>query len=81
MTARFIPSDYPGGRILLRSGLVDVGAIFPPCSDGGLWSWRLFDGFATGPNGVATTELSARNAILTAWRDRLARMDLIEAAP
>ena len=29
MTARFIPSPYPGGRIVLRSGAVDVGAVFP----------------------------------------------------
>jgi len=30
MTARFIAADYPAGRILLRSGAVDVGAVFPP---------------------------------------------------
>ncbi len=30
MTARFIVADYPAGRILLRSGAVDVGAVFPP---------------------------------------------------
>ena len=41
MTARFIVADYPAGRILLRSGAVDVGAVFPPQ---GLPRDRLLDG-------------------------------------
>ena len=29
MTTRFIAADHPAGRILLRSGAVDVGAVSP----------------------------------------------------
>jgi hypothetical protein len=84
MTARFIPSDYPGGRILLRSGSVDVGAVFPPWGNDQHrhpWVWRLWKtDTTTAREGRAKSELAARNAILGAWRDALARMELKEAA-
>jgi hypothetical protein len=84
VSARFIPSDYPGGRILLRSGSVDVGAVFPPWGKGQHrfpWVWRLWKSDTTTPReGRAKTELAARTALLGAWRDTLARMGLQEAA-
>ena len=81
MTARFIPSAYPGGRILLRSGQVDVGAVFPPPASGGTWDWRLWKADTTTiREGRAKTELAARTALLVAWRDALARMGLQEIA-
>jgi hypothetical protein len=86
MTARFIPADYPGGRILLRSGSVDVGAVFPPLGDPGTarqnfaWVWRLWRAHTTGAiEGRAKTELAARSALLSAWRETLHRMALTEA--
>lgn len=82
MTARFIPSDYPGGRIVLRSRLVDVGAVFPPvgCDQHRHpWVWRLWQtDTRTAREGRAKTELAARTALLGAWRDSLDRMGLRE---
>lgn len=82
MTARFIPSDYPGGRILLRSGTVDVGAVFPPIGqprDRLPWVWRLWlNGSTVATDGRAKTEQAAKNALLAAWRDFIARIGLME---
>jgi hypothetical protein len=82
MTARFIASDYPGGRILLRSGTVDVGAVFPPAGqprDRLPWVWRLWLNGSTGAtDGRAKTEQAAKNALLAAWRDFIARIGLME---
>jgi hypothetical protein len=64
MTARFIPADYPGGRILLRSGAVDVGAVFPPSGKGqhrNPWVWRFWGWPGTTTrDGSAKTELAAK---------------------
>ena len=79
MTARFIPSAYPGGRILLRSGQVDVGAIFPPRQGKGRWPWRLWVTANAASEGEARTEDAARAALLARWREFLADADLHEA--
>jgi len=82
MTARFIAADYPAGRILLRSGAVDVGAVFPPQGlprDRLPWTWRLWvNGSTVHTDGRAKTELAAKNALLAAWRDFIARLGLME---
>lgn len=82
MTARFIPADYPAGRILLRSGAVDVGAVFLPsasATDRLPWVWRLWlNGKTCATDGRAKTELAAKNALLAAWRDFIARAGLME---
>lgn len=82
MTARFFPSAYPGGRILLRSGAVDVGAVFPPAGtppDRLPWVWRLWvNGKTFTTDGRAKTEQAAKNALLAAWRDFTARAGLME---
>lgn len=82
MTARFIPSDYPGGRILLRSGTMDVGAVFPPAGVAQHhvpWVWRLWiNGTTVSSYGGAKTEQAAKNALLAEWRDFLTRAGLVE---
>lgn len=80
MAARFIPSDYSGGRIVLRSGSVDVGAVFPPAVHGAPVRWIFWFGTRAVREGTAKTELAAKNALLAAWRDALARMELMEIA-
>ena len=70
---RFIPSAYPGGRILLRCGGVDVGAVFPPAgdppNDWPWWVWVTRDGFAH--DGRAKSELAAKNEVLAVFREFL----------
>lgn len=79
MTARFVPSLYPGGRLTLKSGEVIVGAVFPPANTGGDYRWTLWKAHTTiSQEGKAKTELAAMNALLAAWRDSLARMGLQE---
>jgi len=82
MTDRFITPDYPAGRILLRSGAVDVGAVLPPQGlprDRLPWTWRLWvNGKTCATDGRAKTELAAKNALLAAWRDFFARIGLME---
>lgn len=84
MTIRFIASDYPGGRILLRSNTVDVGAVFPPNGSGQHrlpWSWRLWvNGRTCATDGGAKSELAAKNALLAAWRDFMHRASLADGA-
>jgi len=84
MTARFIPSQYPGGRILLRSGQVDVGAIFPPAGNNpgrNPWVWRLWIWpQAMSKDGRAASELAAKNAMLRAWADTCQRLGLVEVS-
>lgn len=82
MTARFIPPEYAHGRIVLRSGHIDVGAVFPPVGRDQHrhpWVWRLWKADSTtAREGRAKTELAARTALLEAWRDSLARVGLRE---
>ena len=76
--------SYPGGRILARSGSLDVGAVFPPCGKDQHrypWVWRLWlNGATVAKEGRAKSELAAKNALLVGWRDFLTRAALTEAA-
>ncbi len=78
MTARFLPSTYPGGRILFRCGDVDFGAIFPPCGSSGRWAWRFWGRHYASPEGSAGSEMAAKNAVLSQWRDFLRQAGLAE---
>lgn len=70
------PHDYPGARIEARSGRMIVGAVFPgtPCR------WSLFLTTNMPREGVAKSELAARNALAAAWADLLRAADLREGA-
>jgi len=66
--------DHTGARILARSGRVEIGAIFPPLGRTGTkWRWRMWVEVANagGKQGEANTEIGARNALLSAWKDFL----------
>lgn len=84
---RFLPPGYEGDRRLLVCGQVTFGAVFPPVGqprDRLPWVWRLWiNGGTVATDGRAKTELAAKNAILTALCDFLARAGLapIEPAP
>lgn len=82
MTARFTQPHPPQGRILLMSGAVAVGAVFPPVGqprDRLPWVWRLWvNGKTCATDGRAKTEQAAKNALLAAWRDFIARIGLME---
>ncbi len=82
MTARFTQQHPPQGRILLMSGAVAVGAVFPPVGqprDRLPWVWRLWvNGKTCATDGRAKTEQAAKNALLAAWRDFIARIGLME---
>lgn len=67
---------YPGGRILLRLGQHDVGAVFPPHGPD-KWLWRFWlGGHIATKDGRAKTELAAKNAILSEARDWLQKAGL-----
>lgn len=81
---RFIPSDYPGGRILLRCGMVDVGAVFPPS---GLaladspkrqpWRWIFWlRGSTAILEGKCSNEQDAKGGLLRAFRRFLTEASL-----
>jgi hypothetical protein len=68
---------YPGGRMVLRLGKHDVGAVFPPAGsppDRLPWVWRFWLGGHVTPgslsvafsteHGRAKSELAAKNALL-----------------
>lgn len=85
MPLTFHQPHPPHGRILARSGQIDVGAVFPPWGEGQHrhpWVWRLWlNGEGVDTEGRARTELAAKNALATAWRDFLARAGLAQAEP
>lgn len=66
---------HPGGRILLRMGQHDVGAVFPQSRDPERWSWSFWLGgqgsICPGPGGRAKSEQAAKNALLAEARDWL----------
>lgn len=68
---RFAAALYPGGRMCLLCGSVTVGAVFPPVGNPpNKWSWRVWvtaNGHAQ--DGSAKSELAAKNAALSAFRD------------
>ncbi|MBM3605121.1 MAG: hypothetical protein FJX25_10295 [Alphaproteobacteria bacterium] len=71
---------YPSGRILAKSGRVEIRAVFPPIGEGQHrfpWVWRLWiNGKTCATEGRAKTELAAKSALLSAWRDFLSAADL-----
>jgi hypothetical protein len=79
MTAlRFLPPSYDTDRHLLRSGDVDVGAVFPPIGNnpGRLpWVWRCWVVQPT-REGRAASEQAAKNALMGAYLDWLRRAAL-----
>lgn len=70
------PHTYPGARIEAHSGRMIVGAVFPgdPCR------WSLFLSTHRAREGVAKSELAAKNALIAAWADLLRAADLREGA-
>lgn len=76
----FAPT-YPGGRILLKLGQHQIGAVFPPWGEGQdrhPWVWRFWlnGSRSTAKEGRAKTELAAKNAILGEARDWLRKAGL-----
>lgn len=71
--------SYDGGRIVAVSGMVEIGAVFPPGGDGP-WRWRLWLRHPCAIDGNAKTELAAKNALLDAWAAFLIAADLESAA-
>lgn len=67
--------QYPGGRMVIMLGQVEVGAVFPPVGhpqDRNPWAWRLWiGGHLSPPNGRAKTEQAAKNALTAALLDWL----------
>lgn len=72
----FIPSTCPGGRILLRLGQHDIGAVFPPVGNPPArlrWVWRFW---LTSRTRGAKSELAATNALLSVAREWLQKAGL-----
>lgn len=67
--------EYEGGRIIAMSGMVDIGAVFPPVGSMP-WRWRLWLRHPSAIDGKAKTELAAKNALLDAWAAFLIAADL-----
>jgi len=69
-------------RFRTRYPRVSALAVFPPASlprDRLPWTWRLWlNGSTVHTDGRAKTELAAKNALLAAWRDFIARAGLME---
>lgn len=79
MTIAFKSPAYPGGRHLLTSGRVNVGAVFPPQGKG-QWEWRLFlTELGPSATGIAKSEQAAKNALLARFRDFLGAAELEES--
>ena len=78
----FTPSEYESGRITASSGSIVVGALFPALNQpGAKWRWRLWvTGSFSAQSGEAKSELSARNALLSAWEEFLRAANLRAAS-
>lgn len=75
----FIPTGYPRGRILLRCGTVDVGAIFPGTRQS-CWRWRVWVTSSGGAReGISKSEHAAKNDAMTVFLRFLEAADLKEA--
>ncbi|MDI3335899.1 hypothetical protein QKW60_05740 [Defluviimonas aestuarii] len=76
MSLYFEAPSYAGGRHLLKSGSVNVGAVFPPAR-GAQWEWRLFlTELGPAASGHAPSEQAAKNALIGRFRDFLRAADL-----
>lgn len=72
--------EYDGGRIVVRLGSVDVGAVFPGFP-GTSVRWRFWGrGGAHAPEGRARSELAAKNALIGEIRAWLQAAGLVEEA-
>lgn len=82
MTVRWADPEYPSDRRVLMSGRLKVGAVFPPVGtprDSLPWVWRLWvTGSTMSRDGRAKTELAAKTALLSAWREFLTSSGLQE---
>ena len=70
----FVAPDYQGGRILMRLGTINIGAIFQPGYDDGAWHWHFWLGTTGSADFItshAKTELAAKNAMLSKAREWL----------
>ncbi len=65
------------GRIVARSGSVEIGAIFPPGDGGRVWRWRLWTNGKSWPSeGHFASEAGAKQGLGDAWAAFLARAGL-----
>lgn len=62
--------EYPGGRIVARSGSVDIGAVFPD------FSWRMWIGRLHPIEGKTKSRLAAQNALANKWTEWLSKARL-----
>ena len=77
MVSLTFAETYPGGRILLMLGRHQVGAVFPPCGEPGVWrSLFWLNSPFTAREKHSRTELAAKNAILAEARDWLRKAGL-----
>jgi hypothetical protein len=75
---RFV-EQYAGGRMVAVSGVVEVGAVYPPVKNGDPWVWRLWFGYNHMPKqGARPTCLGAKNALRAQFLDLLKSANLEE---
>lgn len=79
MPLMFIPSTYEGGRILARTGQVDVGAVFPQRDGSAKWAFWLGGHVVT--HVKARSVLAAKSALIGRFQDWLRLADLMEVTP
>ena len=70
--------SYDGDRRVGMSGLLEVGAIFPPIGRETGWRWMFFWGRYCPQNGKERTELAAKSAVDRCWVSFLHRAGLVE---
>jgi hypothetical protein len=74
------PPAYEGDRRVAVAGIVEIGAVFPPDSDG-KWRWRMWlTSSVLAKEGKASTELAAKTDLDRAWASFLMCANLAEAA-
>lgn len=78
MTLWWQPQGYPGDRMLMMSGLLPVGAVFPPPQDGRYWRWRAWVTTGIHPvDGVAGSEAAAKAACEARFSAFMAQAGLV----
>jgi hypothetical protein len=71
------PPGYPGDRMLMMSGVLACGAVFPPMHDGRYWRWRAWVTPYIHPvDGVAKSEAEAKGMVEALFRDFLRKAGL-----
>lgn len=80
MALQFDAPQYDGGRIVARTGQVEVGAVFPHKDGSAMWSFWLGRRSASIHHVKAKTILAAKSEILARFREWLRLADLVEAA-